>query len=78
MRASAVTSIGDGVLWPLFDDEGSMSILFTRTIVPIEAWAEWAKNPATWRKRFPGERVGVTSPNEVESLEHVEQPVSNS
>lgn len=64
MRAKWQTSLGTGLLWPLLDDEGSMSFLFVRTgTTTAEGWALWAKNPATWRKRFPGESIGVTVPD---------------
>jgi hypothetical protein len=63
MRIGAQSALGDGLLWPLLDPEGSMSFLFTKVRVPIEVWAEWSKNPATWRKRFPGESIGVTVPD---------------
>ena len=54
-----VTIIGAGIMWWAFDDEGSMSYLFVRKMVPLEDWATWSRNPATWRKRFPGESVDV-------------------
>lgn len=45
-------------MWPLLDDgEVSISFLLVRKSVPLEAWPTWAKNPATWRTRFPGETI---------------------
>jgi len=63
MRPHAHTSVGAGILWMFFDEEGSMSYLFVRKSTPIEDWHLWSSNPATWRKRFPGESVGITVPD---------------
>lgn len=63
-RRSPSTCLARGLLWPLLDTEGSMSFLFVRKgTETFEEWILWARNPATHRKRFPGEAIGVTVPN---------------